>query len=404
MIVILVVLLVLAVAAAVGLGMRLSRANTELAVERERVVMSQSNAQKRIDDMQRDCDRRIEQARSDMSNSFRAIAAETLEATVRRQHEQADSELKAVLNPVREAFERLSGSMERRALDDRAERTMLRDGIEALRRLNTQVCDEAKRLSTALRGNTGVQGRWGEMVLENILEGSGLERSRWVTYQASTTTEDGERLRPDAVIHCPRKREIIIDSKVSLTAYLRYTEATDDTRSALLADHVRSIENHLRQLSAKDYQHHVGATDAGFVLMFIPHEGAYLAAMQANPDLWQRAYDRHVVLVSPTHLVTVIRLVEQMWQTEDQTANTLAIADEASKMLDVLNEFVADMNAIDAAIKKAETAYNAAVRHLSEGRGNVMRRAENLRKLGVRTRKAATPLAGATPDEIDKLN
>lgn len=323
-----------------------------------------------------------------LNDRFRAIAADTLAGVVKNNSEDAAKGLQTVLTPMREAFERLSKEFERRTLDTQAERSVLREGINVLRQLNMQVSDETRRLTSALRGNTGFQGRWGEMVLENILEGSGLERSRWVVYQESTTTDGGDRLRPDAVIHCPRNRDVIIDSKVSLKAYLAMAEAVDESeREAARQDHLRSIEAHLRGLSNKEYQNRVGAKAAGFVLMFIPHEGAYLAAMQANADLWQRAYDRHVVIVSPTHLVTVIRLVEQMWQTEDQTNNSLAIAEEATKMLDQLNEFLGDLEGVASAVDKARDAVASAHKRLATGNGNVIRRAQRLRDLGIKTKK-----------------
>lgn len=333
-------------------------------------------------------EKRLSDARQSVSDSFRAMATDTLDATVKKHGEVAARNLEAAMAPMRDAFEKMSQEFMKRTIDTSNERTLLQDGINSLKALNMQVCDETRRLSVALRGNTGFQGRWGEMVLENILEGSGLEKSRWVVYQESTTTESGERVRPDAVIHCPRGRDIVIDSKVSLKAYLGMAEATDETARAEYRDeHLHSIENHLRGLGNKEYQSRVGTGKAGFVLMFIPHEGAYMAAMQANPDLWQRAYDRHVVIVSPTHLVTVVRLVEQMWQTEDQTANSLAIAEEATKMLDKLNDFLGDIVAIENSIAKAAESVASARKRLSTGNGNVIKRAENLRAMGIKTKK-----------------
>lgn len=369
-----------------------------VAAERERaagqrLAETRAECERRLNDLREADEARMEEMRRSLGENFRALAADTLDATAKRQDERARASLEAVLGPMRQAFEKLSGDFARRAVDDSSQRTALREGIEALRRLNEQVSDETRRLTTALKGNTGFQGRWGEMVLENILESSGLESGRWVVYQESTTTGDGERLRPDAVIHCPRKRDIIIDSKVSLTAYLRMVEAeTDEERKALLQDHLKSVEAHLKGLSNKEYQKHIGANDAGFVLMFVPHEGAYLAAMQADVDLWQKAYDRHVVIVSPTHLITVVRLVEQMWLTEDQTANSLAIAEEATKMLDQFNDFLKDLKDVGTAMDKARTNYDSAVKRLSTGRGNVIRRAERLRELGLKTKAPLTQL------------
>lgn len=406
--------LLASLAIVVGLAMRLNRSNAEKAEAEKRASVAEATLEQqkqvfdereksakqlldereqafrqRLEEREQIFEERLADARRTVADSFRSMANDTLDATVKRHGEQAARSLESAMAPMKEAFERFSKEFAQRTLDTRAERSVLQEGINALRQLNMQVSDEARRLTHALRGNAGFQGRWGEMVLENILEGSGLEQSRWVVFQESTTTEEGSRLRPDAVIHCPRERDIIIDSKVSLKAYLNMMEAVDETeRETFRNDHLHSIENHLRGLGNKEYQARIGAGKAGFVLMFIPHEGAYLTAMQANPDLWQRAYDRHVVIVSPTHLITVVRLVEQMWQTEDQTAHSIAIAEEATKMLDQLNDFLGDLIGVETALEKASQAAASAHKRLATGNGNVIRRAERLNTLGIKTKKA----------------
>lgn len=405
--IILSLVLIFSFAVIVWLIARLNRLNVEKAeAERQKTVAAVSLEQKekyfeqQLNERERNHEQRLAEVRRAMEDRFKTIASDTLDATVLKHSRQASQSLETVLAPMKAAFEKMSQEFERRTLDTKAERTVLHEGINALRQLNLQVSDETRRLTHALRGNSGFQGRWGEMVLENILEGSGLEQSRWVVYQESTTTENGERVRPDAIIHCPRGRDIIIDSKVSLKAYLNMTEAEDEARKNFQEEHVRSVENHMRALSNKEYQSRVGAGNAGFVLMFIPHEGAYLAAMQANHELWQRAYDRHVVIVSPTHLVTVIRLVEQMWQTEDQTANSIAIAEEASKMLNQLNDFLSDLIGVETAIEKARDAAASARKRLSTGNGNVIRRAERLRTLGIKTKKDLRLSSDSAPENV----
>ena len=395
-----------AIAGIVWMTIRLGRANSDKAAAEQRAAVAENtvtqqrqNYEQQLSDQDRryeqqlaerdrQHEQRVEEVRRSMEDKFKTLASDTLDATVQRHSQQAGQTIETVIAPMRAAFEKLSQEFERRSLDTQTERTVLKEGINTLRQLNMQVSDETRRLTYALRGNTGFQGRWGEMVLENILEGSGLEQSRWVVYQETTTTTEGDRFRPDAVIHCPRGRDIIIDSKVSLKSYLNMTEAlSEEDRKTFSEDHLRSVETHLRGLSNKEYQTRVGAGKAGFVLMFIPHEGAYLAAMQANPDLWQRAYDRHVVIVSPTHLVTVVRLVEQMWQTEDQTANSIAIAEEATRMMDQLNDFLNDLVETEKAIDKAHEKVLSAHKRLATGNGNVLRRAEKLKTLGIKTKK-----------------
>lgn len=369
-----------AVAACCVLWHRLTRLKVLNAVLTERLEQQTANGEKQI---------------ALLEEKFKLLADEALSTTGR----QSQKGLEAALEPMRQALDKFSGELTRRYIDDRSDRNVLKQGIADLCRLNEQVGNETRRLAQALKGNNATQGRWGEMILANILEHSGLERGRWVVYQECGTDPTGNVMRPDAVVHCPGSRDIIIDSKVSLTAYLGMLEEDDsERREALEKEHLRSIDNHLRQLSAKEYNTRLGKPDPGFVLMFVPHEGAYLAAMNADTRLWQRAYDRHVVIVSPTHLVSVIRLIEQMWRAEDQTSNTLAIADEAAKMLDQFNELLASVNAASVALDRSRDAVSDVARRLSTGNGNLVKRATRLTQLGVRTRKELGKLRDAQSD------
>lgn len=367
------------------------KAAAEARVEQMNAAWQEQKAfyERQLADREKMYNERLEEMRSTLQSGFKSMAAETLDATVEKHQKTASHSLEMVLNPIRDAFRKMTEEFEKRQMANHAERTLLQDGINVLRQLNMQVSDETRRLTRALKGNTRFQGEWGEMVLENILEKSGLERSRWMVYQETSTTENGETIRPDAVIHCPRNRDIVIDSKVSLTAYLSMIEAqNDEEQKEFRKEHLHSIEQHLNTLSKKSYHENVGAGKAGFVLMFVPHEGAYLSAMQADPQLWQKAYNKHVVIVSPTHLVTVVRLVEQMWQTEDQTKNSIDIAEEATKMLDQLNEFLGDLMDSEKYVEKAAQSLTSARKRLVSGNGNVVKRAERLKQLGIKTKKA----------------
>lgn len=330
-----------------------------------------------------------EHEREVLGERFKALAADVLRDNSRQLDERSRASIEAVISPMKSSIEEFTkGYRECYAVENR-DRLSLREEIKSLHELNSQVGREAGRLASALKGNTRVQGQWGEMVLANILEHSGLQQSRWFVTQESTTTgADGSRLRPDAVIHCPKDRDIIIDSKVSLTAYLRMLEAdTEQEKADLAKAHLQSVENHIKALRDKEYQKNIGARKGDFVLMFMPHEGAYLAAMNANPDLWMKAYDSHVVMVSPTHLVTVVHLVEQMWQTEDQTANTLRIAEFGTKLLESLTAFLADLDAIGTGIDRARGSYESAVKRFTSGNNNVVRMAERLHELGLKSKK-----------------
>lgn len=343
----------------------------------------------RITDLKRSHERELD----NLTTQFKSMAGEALESNSRQLDDRSRRSLESVLAPMRDSLDRFTDDFRRLYLDDTNRQSVLSQSIETLRQLNLRVSDETRRLTAALKGNNAAQGKWGEMVLANILENSGLEPGRWLVYQEESRVGE-QRMRPDAVIHCPRGRDIIIDAKVSLTAYLRSLDENLDVedRKAQLTEHVKSIENHIRTLANKRYNENIGKHDAGFVLMFMPHEGAYLAALNTDPDLWQHASERGVIIASPTHLVTVVKLIEQMWHTEDQTANSLAIAEEASKMLDQFNDFLADLKNIKTSLDKADASWQSALKRLATGNGNLVRRAGTLRTLGIKTKRAMTEL------------
>lgn len=352
-----------------------------------RILTINQSCNERIAEIQRACELRISSEREMTSERFRVMADDVLRDTSRRFDQESVVSLQAILAPVKDSLDHFRRSYRECYDSENRERSSLREEIRQLHDLNIRVGAEAARLSSALKGNTGVQGRWGEMVLVNILEHSGLERSRWFATQESSTGENGARLRPDAVIHCPGNRDIIIDSKTNITHYLRAIEADNESeRNELMKEHVRAVERQMSSLSKKEYQNNIGAKNGDFVVMFMPHEGAYIAAMESRPTLWEQAYEKHVIIASPTHLVTVVRLVEQMWQSHDTTENAIRIADTASTMLDSVATFMADFETLGKTINKASREYESVVKRLSGGNNNILRVAERLRQLGVRAR------------------
>ena len=343
-----------------------------------------------------DCERRLADERTAMGERFRALAAEILQANSEQLNQLSRSTLETVLSPMRTSLESFTKDFKESYSAESRERLSLREGVSKLLALNEQVKDETARLANALRGDTRVQGHWGEMVLTNILEHSGLEQGRWFVTQDSTTTEQGRVLRPDAVINCPQERKIIIDSKVSLSAYLDWLNAdAEAARDSCAKAHVISVRNHIKELADKAYQDSIGVVKGDFVLMFLPHEGAYMLAMSHDPQLWQRAYDSRVIIVSPTHLVTVVRLVEQMWRLDDANTNALLIADRAAKMMDKMAGALTSLDSVGIALDKAQDAYKTAISQLSTGKGNVISQLEQLRQLGVKAKKPL-PASAAT--------
>lgn len=395
MVILSVILLVLFVGAALACG----KFYYDLKIARQRLADTKESHERQIKDVKDSCEREIERAqqnaesqltreREALGDRFKSLATEILQANSQQLDKQSRLSVEAVLAPVKAQLEEFTkGFRECYSLESR-DRLSLREEIKSLHDLNIRVSSEAARLTHALKGDTRMQGQWGEMVLTNILEHSGLQEGRWFVTQESTTDADGARLRPDAVIHCPKERDIIIDSKASLTSYLAMLQTEDEaTRKELIEAHVRSVENHIATLRKKEYQDKVGAKKGDFVLMFMPHEGAYLAVMHAKPDLWQKAYDSHVIMVSPTHLITVVRLVEQMWQTEDQSVNSIKIADEGAKLLESLSAFLGDVSAMGDSLEKARKSYDSAVKRLQSGNNNVVRVATRLKELGIKSKK-----------------
>lgn len=333
--------------------------------------------------------------RRDSELAFREIAATIIDERSKAFKEANESRLAEILDPFKENVETLRKTIHDCYTGEVSEVKSLKDSLRLLTELNTTIGREAKELTGALRGNSKVQGDWGEMLLRQILERSGLEEGINYSLQATTNPdgskivgETGNLLRPDAVFYLPEGKSIVIDSKVSLTAYTDYVNAGDEqSRERALKAHLLSVRRHIDELSGKRYDDFV-ADAADFVMMFVPNESAYMAAMQADSELWDYAYKKRVVIVSPTHLMSVLKLMYQLWTRDKQTKNALRIAEETGKLYDKLAGFVADLQDVGAALQKAAKKYDDAYAKLSTGRGNVLSKAENIRLLGIKTAKS----------------
>lgn len=367
-----------------------------------RVRQANEAAQTRIDDLRRVHDEALERERHAVSERFKAMASDVLSASSRQLDERSRASIETVLAPLRTSLQQFTADFKACYNAEQTERLSLREGIQGLADLNRIIGDETRRLTQALKGDNRWQGQWGEMVLKNILEASGLEEGRSFILQHTVNDDDqGRRLRPDAVILCPEDRKIVIDSKVSLTSYLqlRDDELTPEQRKSLIKAHLASIDAHISELVRKEYQQNVGVNKNDFVVMFIPHEGAFMAAVQANPALWENGFKRHVIIASPTHLITLLKLIEQQWITYDSHDNSLKIIDEAVKLLNKLNGSMADMLEVERALKRASDSFDSAMSKLSTGRGSVMNRYETIRKLGARAAKELPGRLSTLSDE-----
>lgn len=344
---------------------------------------------------------------------FKNLAGEILGSTQKSLKEQQEDRLGEILKPLRENIEQFRRTVTESYSTEARERFSLQERIKELIELNQSIGREAKELSVALRGETKTQGDWGEMILETILEKSGMQRGREFIVQATRNpdgtplrNEAGAALRPDVVVNYPDGRCVVIDSKVSLTAYVNYVNADDpETRATYGQMHVRSVRDHIAELRDKKYQDYVGAGRTDFVMMFMPHEGAYIAAMQLEPSLWQEAYDHRVLIISPTHLISVLKLISQLWSHDRQTRNAIEIATESGKMYDKFVGFADDMLQIEKALTQARAAYDKALSKLSTGTGNLTTRAEKLRKMGAKAAKTMPQrLTGASdPADPDRI-
>ena len=365
-----------------GEGASLREENTSLRTE---------NA--RLDEQLRQQAEERKNLRAESERAFREIAATIFDEKSKVMNENNRTQLGDILTPFKSDLETLKKTINDCYIGEMSEVKSLKEQVKDLTDLNNTIGREAKELTMALKGNSKVQGDWGEMLLKQLLEKSGLEEGTNYLLQATENedgtkikSEEGGQLRPDAIFYLPEGKSLIIDSKVSLTAYTDYVNASAEDQPAALAAHLRSIKAHIDELARKEYPKYV-KNSADFVMMFVPNEGAYLAALNADKDLWANAYDRHIVIISPTHLISVLKLMYQLWIRDKQTKNALKIADETGKLYDKFVGFVADLEDIGKHLDKANTVYEEAYKKLSSGKGNLVSRVENIKDLGVKTAK-----------------
>ncbi|WP_455029171.1 DNA recombination protein RmuC [Neisseria sp.] len=331
-------------------------------------------------------------ARQNLSDQFQNLANTILEEKSRRFTEQNHDHLQQLLNPLNERIHGFSELVQQTYEKEAKERLTIENELKRLQTLNTQLHHDAKALTTALTGTQNkTQGNWGEMILESVLENSGLQKGREYIVQASSVRHEADgtqrRLQPDVLINLPDNKQIVIDSKVSLTAYVRYTQSTGAEAERELANHVASIRAHIKSLAAKDYTDLEGVKTLDFVFMFVPVEPAYLLALQHDPNLFQECFDKRIMLTGPSTLLATLRTVANIWRNEQQNQNALAIAEAGSKLYDKFVGFVESMDGINKALSQAQSQFQTAYSRLVSGRGNLISSTEKLRKLGIKAGK-----------------
>ena len=352
-----------------------------------------ARAQTRIETLTEQAQRdkeELEKIQASFRIEFRNLANEILEEKSKQFKATNKEAMDTILKPFRDSIGEFKERVERIYADENQQRGALKNEIRNLQELNRKITEETNNLTNALKGNSKVQGDWGEMILETILETSNLEKGIHYTTQESICNAAGEQQRPDVILRLPDNKRVIIDSKVSLTAYVNYCESEhDEERKKLMTDHVRSVRRHVDELGSKRYQELVESPD--FVIMFVPNEPAFLAALQNDSTIWNDAYRKKVIISSPTNLFALLKIVDDLWKRDDQSRNALAIAEEGAKLYDKFVGFVETLESIGKGIGAASASYEKALKQLSEGPGNLVGRTEKLRKLGVKASKNLSP-------------
>jgi len=326
--------------------------------------------------------------KSQMEVEFKQLAQEIMGQQQQQLAKENERQLGTLLTPLGNQIKQFQDKVERSYQEEAKERFSLVREIKNLQQLNQKISDDAVSLTHALKGQNKLQGGWGEVILERILERSGLEKGREYEIQGSYVSNDGRRLQPDVIINLPEGKQIIVDSKMVLVSYLAYVEAdAEDERNKALKQHLEAIKRHIKELSEKSYEALPGVKTLDFVLLFIPIEAAFGLAIQADNGLFSEAFDKNIIIVGPSNLLATLRTIQNIWRNEKQSQNAVEIARQAGAMYDKFVGFVGDMDEVGNRLEQASRSYQGAVKKLNTGRGNLIARAEQLKIMGAKTTK-----------------
>ena len=345
----------------------------------------------RLEDERRNAEEKLallQTAREQLKIEFQNVANKIFEDKSQKFVEQNRENIEGILKPMREQLSDFKKKVEDVYDKESKDRISLLSEILHLKTLNERISEDAVNLTNALKGQSKTRGAWGEMILERVLEESGLQKGREYEVQSMYASEEGQRRHPDVIVHLPEGKDIVIDSKVSLTAYEKFCSAdNEEQRGKRLKEHIMAIRAHVKGLSEKRYEELEGIRTLDFVLMFLPIEGAFWTAIESEQGLFNEAFNKNIMLVSPSTLLATLRIINNIWRYEDQNRNAIMIARKAGDLYDKFVGFVAALDDVGQKIGKAQESYHTARNRLTEGRGNLVKRSEELRQLGVKTQK-----------------
>ncbi|HEY4800577.1 MAG TPA: DNA recombination protein RmuC [Bacteroidia bacterium] len=366
----------------------LPAANNTQVVDLTRELATQTAVNKNLEEKLKGQKEELDGLQKTFTGQFENLANKILEDKSKKFTEQNKLNLETILNPLKDNITKFEKKVDDTYKAEASERNSLKGEIKMLLTLNKQISEEANNLAKALKGDTKKQGNWGEIILEKVLERSGLQKGVEYEMQVSMNTEDGKRVQPDVIINLPDKKHIVVDSKVSLVAYEAFVNSqTDAERSTHLQAHIASVKNHIKGLSEKNYQSLGQLNTPDFVLLFMPIESSFSLAVQADNELFNFAWEKKIVIVSPSTLLATLRTIASIWKQERQTKNAIEIARQSGELYDKFVGFLSDLIEVGKKMDATKKSYEEAMNKFSSGRGNLIKRAETIKELGAKTTK-----------------
>lgn len=348
----------------------------------------------------------VEKLQEKFTKEFENLANKILDEKSEKFTKSNKENIENILTPLNKKIKEFEEKVEKSQKENISIHSALKEQLLNLQTQNLKITQEAENLTKALKGDSKMQGNWGELVLERVLEKSGLEKDREYSVQQSFKRADGTRVLPDVIIHLPDGKKMVVDSKVSLTDYERYTNAEEEDRPKFLKDHINSLRKHVEQLSSKKYEDLYEMESPDFVLMFVPIEPAFAVAINEDVSLYNKAFEQNIVIVTPSTLLATLRTIDSMWSNEKQQRNAIEIARQAGALYDKFEGFVSDLTKVGKKMDEAKNEYRGAMNKLVEGRGNIVTSIEKLKKMGAKAKKSLPEpiLKRAHEDNFEEMN